>query len=199
MKVCETSFENGGCQCLVKDDYIMLIDMQDGLPFIRMRPYANKEFKTPPHIIMTSDMNWNPSRIDSVISQRNDWRQRIAWSMERRTPAGVTDELLNELRDPEQVIQVHRLDTRTSTNRQPKKGNGKTNRRRNIPAPSRDSHLEYIPTLDQLQRECNESGRGNRRYTALKMDCFRKPNAKDMSNYIIEDPGKDEVLSLIHI
>jgi hypothetical protein len=39
-----------------------------GLPYIMMRPFTDEEFKELPHVLWTSEDDWDPTSLDSVIS-----------------------------------------------------------------------------------------------------------------------------------
>ena len=76
----DRSIHNGGRQRIITPDgYVIPVDIREGLPFIRMRPYTEQESKDSPHVIMTSDEKWNPTTIDSIIShdQPSTWRRKI--------------------------------------------------------------------------------------------------------------------------
>jgi hypothetical protein len=60
---------DGGRQRLTTPDgYVIPIDVRRGLPYITMRPFTDKEFEELPHVLWTSEDNWDPTSLDSVIS-----------------------------------------------------------------------------------------------------------------------------------
>jgi hypothetical protein len=60
---------DGGRQRLTTPDgYIIPIDVRRGLPYITMRPFTDEEFKELPHVLWTSEDDWDPTSLDSVIS-----------------------------------------------------------------------------------------------------------------------------------
>ena len=64
----------GGLQCsMTIDGYLHPIDIINGLPHSPIRPYTDDEWDKLPHVVWTSDMEWDPSIIDSVISNNNRW------------------------------------------------------------------------------------------------------------------------------
>jgi hypothetical protein len=64
----------GGRQHVVTmGDYIIPIDIVNGLPYTPMRPYTDEEWEVLPHIIWTSDSDWDPTVLDSKISNKTDW------------------------------------------------------------------------------------------------------------------------------
>jgi hypothetical protein len=55
------------------DGYIIPIDIRRGLPYITMHPFTDKEFEELPHILWTSEDNWDRTSLDSVISNDPNW------------------------------------------------------------------------------------------------------------------------------
>jgi hypothetical protein len=43
------------------DGYIIPLSIQDGLTCLKIRPYTDPEFDTSPHVIMMSELKWDPS------------------------------------------------------------------------------------------------------------------------------------------
>ena len=55
----------GGMQrILTVDGYEIPLNIRNGLPYLQIRPYTDHEFETLPHVIMTSDQDWDPSVLD---------------------------------------------------------------------------------------------------------------------------------------
>ncbi len=68
----------GGLQRITTlEGYVIPIDIMNGLPYIRQRPYTDEEYDSLPHIVMTSDVEWDPSVLDNVISDKEDWYANI--------------------------------------------------------------------------------------------------------------------------
>jgi hypothetical protein len=68
----------GGRQCIrTNDGYVIPIDIINGLPYIKMRPNTAKEYKELPHVILTGGTPWNPTVLDNVISDKEDWYNNI--------------------------------------------------------------------------------------------------------------------------
>jgi hypothetical protein len=44
------------------------IAFHNGLPYLKCRPPTNEEVTSLPHIIMTSDINWDPTTYNNYIS-----------------------------------------------------------------------------------------------------------------------------------
>jgi hypothetical protein len=64
---------NGRQHVVTMGDYIIPIDIVNGLPYTPMRPYTDEEWDVLPHIIWTSDSDWDPTVLDSKISNKTDW------------------------------------------------------------------------------------------------------------------------------
>jgi uncharacterized membrane protein len=43
------------------DGYIIPLSIQDGLTCLNIHPYTDQEFDTLPHVILTSELEWDPS------------------------------------------------------------------------------------------------------------------------------------------
>jgi hypothetical protein len=64
----------GGRQWLTTPDgYIIPIDVRHGLPYIMMWPFTDEEFKELPHVVWISEDAWDPTSLDSVISDDPNW------------------------------------------------------------------------------------------------------------------------------
>ena len=49
---------------LTNDGYIFPIYVKDRLPYLKLRPYTDDEWEDLPYIILTSDVDWDPSVLD---------------------------------------------------------------------------------------------------------------------------------------
>ena len=68
----------GGKQLITTlDGYVHPIDIINRLPYTPMRPFSNEEWKKLPHIVWSSDTTWDPSVIDHVVTNNNQWRKGI--------------------------------------------------------------------------------------------------------------------------
>jgi hypothetical protein len=59
------------------DGYVFPLDIVSGLPYLKMRPFTDSEWHTLPHVILTSDADWDPSVLDQLISDTDDWYNSI--------------------------------------------------------------------------------------------------------------------------
>lgn len=58
----------GGKQRIVMDNYQIPLAFQNGLPYLKCRVPTPHEVASLPHLIMTSDIDWDPTTYDNVIS-----------------------------------------------------------------------------------------------------------------------------------
>ena len=63
-----------GQQCITTPEgYIFPLDFINGLAYLPMRPYTDEEWRTLPHVVFTSDVDWDPSTSDLAISDDDVW------------------------------------------------------------------------------------------------------------------------------
>ena len=65
--------EGGRQRLTTPDGYVIPIDIKRGLPYIKMRPFTDEEFDELPHVVWTSEDDWDPTSLDSVISDDPNW------------------------------------------------------------------------------------------------------------------------------
>ena len=63
----------GGKQRILMDGYQIPLDFHNGLPYLPCRPPTPEEVQTLPHIIMTSDIDWDPSIYDNTIDEMDQF------------------------------------------------------------------------------------------------------------------------------
>jgi len=70
---------NGGLRRITTvEGYIIPMSFRNGLPYISMRPYTDKEFDDLPHVIMTGPNKWNPQVLDEeVIEGSEEWYDAV--------------------------------------------------------------------------------------------------------------------------
>ena len=54
------------------------LDVKNGLPYVPMRPYTDDEWENLPHVVWTSDMEWDPTVLDTTISDSKTWFDAIS-------------------------------------------------------------------------------------------------------------------------
>jgi hypothetical protein len=65
--------DGGRQQLTTPDGYVIPIDLRRGLPYITMCPFTDEEFEELPHVLWTSEDDWDPTSLDSVISDDPNW------------------------------------------------------------------------------------------------------------------------------
>ena len=72
-EVNDRSIKVGGKQHITTlDGYIHPINIVSGLPYVTMRPYTDDEWDTLPHVIWTSDHDWDPSILDYNLDDNTE-------------------------------------------------------------------------------------------------------------------------------
>jgi len=72
--VYDRSMHVGDKQCIrTLDGYIIPLDIINGLPYMKMRPNTSNEWEQLPHVILTSGDEWNPTLIDNILTDKDDW------------------------------------------------------------------------------------------------------------------------------
>jgi hypothetical protein len=44
---------------------------------VGMRPYTDVEYESPPHVTLTSNLDWDPRLLDFHVDDNNDWYDMI--------------------------------------------------------------------------------------------------------------------------
>jgi hypothetical protein len=57
----------GGKQRILIDGYQIPLDFKNGLPYLQCRKPTDRELASLPHIIMTFDCEWDPSKFDKDL------------------------------------------------------------------------------------------------------------------------------------
>ena len=60
------------------DGYVIPLNIKAGLPYMTMRPYTDQEWEDLPNVIMTSDINWDPSQLDHNLDDYEQWFDAIS-------------------------------------------------------------------------------------------------------------------------
>ena len=59
------------------DGYAIPLNMINGLPYMSIRPFSDREFETLPHIVLTSDVPWDPTIADHLYAEEDNWDNQI--------------------------------------------------------------------------------------------------------------------------
>jgi len=70
---------NGTQRIITPDGFIIPLEFKNGLPYMPMRPPTDRELLHPgiPHVVLTSDQDWDPSVLDSAIADIETWAQSV--------------------------------------------------------------------------------------------------------------------------
>ena len=69
----------GGLQRIeTNDGYVHPLNIKNGLPYVSMRPYTDDEWETLPHVVWTSDVEWDPKVLDHEIEDDDQWYDAIS-------------------------------------------------------------------------------------------------------------------------
>ena len=70
----DKSVKIGGKQRIeTLDGYIIPLNFRQGLPYVTLRPYTDKEWDTLPHVTLTADHDWDPSVLDYEMEDNDEW------------------------------------------------------------------------------------------------------------------------------
>jgi hypothetical protein len=65
--------DSGRQRLTTPDGYVIPINVRRGLPYIMMRPFTDEEFEELLHVLWMSEDDWDPTSLDSVISNDPNW------------------------------------------------------------------------------------------------------------------------------
>jgi hypothetical protein len=78
-EVDDKSIKVGGKQRIkTLDGYVIPLDIKNGLPYVKMRPYTGEEWDLLPHVVLTRDGNWNPSVLDHSLTDNEQWYDAVS-------------------------------------------------------------------------------------------------------------------------
>ncbi|KAG7353772.1 hypothetical protein IV203_003127 [Nitzschia inconspicua] len=70
---------NGGLSRITTlDGYIISMSFRNGVPYIAMQPYTDKEFDELPHVTMTGENKWDPQVLDGeFVEDSEEWHDAV--------------------------------------------------------------------------------------------------------------------------
>ena len=69
----------GGLQRITTNDgYVHPLTIKNGLPYVSIRPFTDEEWDTLPHVVWTSDVEWDPSVLDCTIEDQETWYDALS-------------------------------------------------------------------------------------------------------------------------
>src|SRR5687768_2734855 len=70
----DKSIKVGGKQRIeTLDGYIIPLNIRNGLPFMTIRLYSDTEWESLPQVVLTADIDWNPSILDHEQEENEKW------------------------------------------------------------------------------------------------------------------------------
>ena len=70
----DKSMKVGGKQRIeTLDGYVIPLNIQSELPYLSIRPYTKKEWDDLPHVILTADVDWDPTVLDCKQEDGEEW------------------------------------------------------------------------------------------------------------------------------
>ena len=86
------SIKVGGKQNITTNDGFKIpISIKDSLPYIPLRSYADSEWDTLPHVVLTSDIDQNPIVLDYPAKDNEEW-----FDTQSNIEGGLNSELFDE-------------------------------------------------------------------------------------------------------
>jgi hypothetical protein len=86
----------GGLQLIqTVDSYVFPLSIRDGLPYLDIRPYTDVEYESLPHVILTSNADWDPIVLDFDVDDKDNWYDAISNNVnhsELLMPLAITKE-----------------------------------------------------------------------------------------------------------
>jgi len=71
----DKSSKVGGKQHIVTlDGYVIPLNIRNGLAYMDMSKPTDQEFSSLPHVVLTSDSNWDPTLLDSEFDPEVEWQ-----------------------------------------------------------------------------------------------------------------------------
>ena len=95
-KIDDRSQRVGGSQCIrTVEGHILPLDIISGLPYLKMRAPTQQERDTLPMLTMTGGNEWDPSVLDYVQSDKDDWYANLKGAVDGISDDGPFDQLGN--------------------------------------------------------------------------------------------------------
>ena len=74
----DKSVHVGGLQRIkTLEGYLVPLEIKNGLARMQLRPYTDKEWDTYPHVFFTSELEWDPSVLDHVLVDDEQWYDAV--------------------------------------------------------------------------------------------------------------------------
>jgi len=63
------------------EGYVIPLNITQGLPRMTICPYTDKEWEDLPHVILTSELDWDPGQLDLTLEDNEHWYDAISDSI----------------------------------------------------------------------------------------------------------------------
>ncbi len=74
----DKSIKVGGLQCITTlEDYVIPLNIVQGLPQMTIHPFSDQEWEDLPHVILTSELDWDPGQLDVALEDDDQWFDAI--------------------------------------------------------------------------------------------------------------------------
>jgi len=74
VSVDEKSRKVGGLQRIATNDgFVFAVNIRQGLPYLDMQPFTDKEWDELPHVTIMHEADWDPKVLDNELSDEQDW------------------------------------------------------------------------------------------------------------------------------
>jgi len=90
-----TKVRRGKQRIVTLDGYIIPIHIRNGLPYIDMSKPSSEDLDTYPHVVLTSDVDWNPECLDCEFDL-DEWSDAVQTITELPPEAGYNDLAFDE-------------------------------------------------------------------------------------------------------
>jgi len=73
------SIKVGGLQRIATlEGYVIPLNIIQGLPRMTICPYTDREWEDLPHVILTSELDWDPGQLDLTLEDDEHWYDAIS-------------------------------------------------------------------------------------------------------------------------
>jgi len=98
----DRSIKVGGLQRITTlDGYVIPLNVVQGLPRMAIRPYTDREWEDLPHVILTSELDWDPGQLDLALDDDDNWFDAVS-----DLPADTFSSLFDEYGDYRHRVEV---------------------------------------------------------------------------------------------
>jgi len=75
----DKSIKVGGLQCITTlDGYVIPLNIVQGLPRMTIHPFTDQEWEDLPHVILTSELDWDPRQLDIALEDDDQWFDAVS-------------------------------------------------------------------------------------------------------------------------